>query len=244
MTMPRNKDLKRLVRARMKRTGEAYTAARAHINKTPRRKTLSVASVTSSRATTTPALQPSEYASLAGMSDATIKEKTGCTWDRWVYALDRRGAEKMSHGEIARIVNEKYKVDGWWSQTVTVGYERIKGLRARGQRLDGTYEASKSRTFNVPVTTLFDAWAKASVRRRWMDGQSVKVRTATAPKSMRLGWADGGIIAVGFTSKGKSKSSVALAHTKLPDGATAQRLKQYWSERLDALNEVFSERES
>ena len=29
--MPRNKDLKRLVRARMKKTGEAYTAARAQI---------------------------------------------------------------------------------------------------------------------------------------------------------------------------------------------------------------------
>lgn len=242
--MPRNKDLKRLVRARMKKTGEAYTAARAHINKTPRTKTLSTANGAESPPTALPVLKKSDYAVLAGMSDATIKEKTGCTWERWVYALDRRGAEKMSHGEIARIVNEKYKVDGWWSQTVTVGYERIKGLRARGQRLDGTYEASKSRTFNVPVTTLFDAWAKPAVRRRWLDGQTVKVRTATSPKSMRLDWADGGIIAVWFTSKGKSKSSVALAHTKLRDRVTAERLKQYWSERLDALNEVLSERES
>ena len=29
--MPRNKDLKRLVRARMRKTGEDYTAARARI---------------------------------------------------------------------------------------------------------------------------------------------------------------------------------------------------------------------
>ena len=29
--MPLNKDLKRLVRARMSKTGESYTAARAHI---------------------------------------------------------------------------------------------------------------------------------------------------------------------------------------------------------------------
>jgi hypothetical protein len=35
MTMPQNKDLKRLVRARMTKTGEADTAARAHINKKP-----------------------------------------------------------------------------------------------------------------------------------------------------------------------------------------------------------------
>jgi hypothetical protein len=26
-----------------------------------------------------------------------------------------------------------YKIPGWWAQTVTVGYERIKGLRAVGE---------------------------------------------------------------------------------------------------------------
>ncbi|HEV7596404.1 MAG TPA: hypothetical protein VGO33_15510 [Gemmatimonadaceae bacterium] len=223
--MPTNKDLKRLVRARMKKTGEAYTAARSHIVTKPRAATKSV-----------------DYAALAGMSDETIKAKTGCTWERWVHALDRKGAEKMTHRDIVAVVNEKYKIDGWWSQTVTVGYERIKGLRARGQRRDGTYEAGKSRTFNVPVTALFDAWADPSVRRRWLIAESVKVRTATAPKSIRLGWSDGSIIAVGFMPKGKSRSSVALSHTKLPDRETATRLKEFWSERLDALGEVLSKR--
>lgn len=237
-TMPTNKDLKRLVRARMKKTGEAYTAARAHIIRKPRAKPVSTAAGGSAPGATS---KPVDFAALAGMADEKIKAKTGCTWERWVYALDRRGAEKMSHGDIATLVNKKYKVDGWWSQTVTVGYERIKGLRARGQRLDGSYEAGKSRTFNVPVTRLFDAWADASVRRRWLNGENVKVRTATAPKSMRLGWPDGTIIAVGFMAKGKAKSSVSLAHTKLPDRATADRLKQYWSDRLDTLGDVLSE---
>jgi hypothetical protein len=223
--MPTNKDLKRLVRARMRKTGEAYTAARSHIITKPKSATRSI-----------------DYAALAGMSDEKVKAKTGCTWERWVKALDRKGADKMSHRDIAALVNEKYKIDGWWSQTVTVGYERIKGLRARGQRPDGTYEAGKSRTFNVPVTVLFDAWAKASLRRQWLNAETVRVRTATAPKSMRLGLTDGSIIAVGFMAKGRSKSSVALAHTKLPDRETANRLKEYWSNRLDALGEVLSKR--
>jgi hypothetical protein len=167
-----------------------------------------------------------------------MKEKTGCTWERWVNTLDAHGAEQMPHRDIAALVNTKYNIDGWWSQAVTVGYERIKGLRARGQRRDGSYEATKSRTFDVPVTALFDAWADASVRRRWLTGATVKVRTATAPKSMRLDWADGGIIAVGFTPKGDSKSVVAVTHTKLPDNATATHLKQFWSEQLDTLGEV------
>jgi hypothetical protein len=235
MTMPLNKDLKRLVRARMTKTGEAYTAARAHIIKKPK-------SATVSRAAPAAASKTVDYAALAGTSDATIKAKTGCTWERWVHALDHHGAAQMSHREIATLVNTKYKIPGWWSQSVTVGYERIKGLRARGQRRDGSYEATKSRTFNVPVSVLFDAWADAKMRRRWLNGAKVNVRTATAPKSMRLDWSDRSIIAVGFAAKGKSKSSVAVQHEKLPDRDTADHLKQYWSDRLDALGEVLSDR--
>ena len=238
--MPQNKDLKRLVRARMNKTGEAYTAARAQILK--KSETTSSAPKTAPRPAAASTPDPKNFAELAGMSDATIKEKTGCTWERWVHALDRHKAVGMSHGEIAALVNTEYKIDGWWSQSVTVGYERIKGLRAIGQRRDGTYEATKSRTFNVPVTTLFDAWADAGVRRRWLKEADVRTRTATAPKSIRLGWSDGSIIAVGFMPKGKGKSAVAVQHTKLPDRETANRLKDYWSERLDALGEVLAER--
>ena len=156
-------------------------------------------------------------------------------------SLDYHGAAEMRHPDIVKLVHEKYKVDGWWAQSVTVGYERIKGLRARGQRRDGTYEAGKSRTFSVPVSKLFNAFADSKIRRRWIDGTPVKLRTATAPKSMRLGWADGGIIAINFTAKGSAKSSVSLAHTKLPDRETAEKFKKYWSERLDALGEVLAD---
>jgi uncharacterized protein YndB with AHSA1/START domain len=225
--MPRNKDLKRLVRARMRKTGEAYTAARAQIIK--------------QRTSQSPAVKPTakDYAALAGMTDAAVKAKTGCSWEKWVGALDYHHADQMTHRDIATLVSTKFKVGSWWAQSVAVGYERIKGLRTRGQRRDGSYEATKSRTFNVPVAKLFDAWTDTRVRRQWLTGATTKVRTSTAPKSLRLDWNDGAsraIIAVGFTAKGASKSVVALAHPKVPDRATANRVKAYWSERLDALS--------
>ncbi len=115
--MPTNKDFKRLVRARMQKTGESYTAARARL-------------LTKQQVTPKQARTP-DYARLAGMmSDAALKAKTGCPWERWVRALDRVQAHTWPHRRIAEYVHEKYKVPGWWSQTVTVGYERIKGLRA------------------------------------------------------------------------------------------------------------------
>jgi uncharacterized protein YndB with AHSA1/START domain len=240
MTMTRNKDFKRLVRARMRKTGEAYTAARAQVTKKLAAKPAAadIAPVAPSVAPT-----PKDYPKLAGMSDASIKAKTGCAWEKWVRALDHRGAENMSHREIAQLVHDKYKIDGWWSQNVAVGYERIKGLRARGQQRDGSYGATKSRTFSVPVSVLFDAWTDPSLRRRWLTDATTRVRKATTNKSLRLDWSDGGtkaIIAVGFTAKGASKSTVALEHAKLPDREAATHVKQYWTDRLAALNALLA----
>jgi hypothetical protein len=123
--MPTNKDFKRLVRGRMQKTGEAYTTARAHLLE---RKPAAAARPKASRPV------PADYAKLAGRSDAVLKAKTGCTWERWVTALDHARAYTWPHREIAKYAQEKYKVPGWWAQTVTVGYERIKGLRAVGPR--------------------------------------------------------------------------------------------------------------
>jgi hypothetical protein len=230
--MVQNKDFKRLVRARMRKTGESYTTARAHIQRK------GVADLAPVARASTPAAP--DYAAIAGMSDAAIRGKTGRVWKEWVDALDSHGAAKLPHRDIAEIVNTDFGVGDWWTQTVTVGYERIKGLRARGQRRDGSYEASKSRTYAVPVAKLFDAWAATGARRRWLGETGVKVRTATAPKSMRLGWSDGTIVAVGFMPKGKGKSSVAVQHTKLPSRDAADRFRKYWSDRLDALAELLT----
>jgi hypothetical protein len=224
--MPTNKDFKRLVRGRMQKTGESYTAARAQLLK---------------RANTD-THQRVDYAKLAGMmSDAALKAKTGCTWERWVHALDRVQAFAWPHRRIAQYVHTKYKTPDWWSQTVTVGYERIKGLRAIGQRRDGGFETSKSKTFAVPLARLYRAFSDARTRARWLPDVSLEVRTARANKSMRVTWPDRTSVEIGFFGKGVAKSQVAVQHSKLPDRPTALRLKQYWTQRLGALGDVLGE---
>ncbi|MDQ3208546.1 MAG: hypothetical protein M3Q37_08040 [Gemmatimonadota bacterium] len=224
--MPTDKDFKRLVRGRMQKTGEAYTTARANLRKQKPTAAVSPA--------------PADYARLAGRSDAILKEKTGCTWERWVSALDHAKAYTWSHREIAKHVREKYKVPGWWAQSVTVGYERIKGLRAVGQRRDGSFEATKSKTFPVPLTRLYGAFHNPRMRSRWLPGVELTVRTSTRDKSMRITWPDRTSVVVGFEGKGRGKSLVALAHEKLPDRAAAARLKEYWAERLGALKDMLA----
>jgi uncharacterized protein YndB with AHSA1/START domain len=181
-----------------------------------------------------------DYAKLAGRSDAVLKAKTGCTWERWVKALDHAQAYTWPHREIAKYVEEKYQVSAWWAQTVTVGYERIKGMRAIGQRRDGSFEVTKSRTFAVPLVRLYRAFHDAPTRARWLPGVDLTVRAATRGKSMRITWPDRTSVAVGFTTRGAAKSQVAVQHGKLADRAAATRMKQYWAERLDALKEVLA----
>jgi hypothetical protein len=130
--MPIQKDLKRLVRSRMKKTGEAYTAARLQVLRKRE--------------------PPVSYADVAGMSDAVVNKKTGRAWAEWV-RVDEARAVEMPHREIAQFVSS-LGTPSWWTQMVTVGYERIRGLREKGQRRGGLYEAGKSRTFNVPIETL------------------------------------------------------------------------------------------
>ena len=57
---------------------------------------------------------------------------------------------------------------------------------------------------------------------------------------MRLQMEDDTRVQIGFTSKGAGKSAVAIQHSKLPDKATAAKMKAWWAERFDALGEILS----
>ena len=223
--MPTNKDLKRLVRRRMQKTGESYTAARAQLLK----------GRTASAKPPAPTPPPRDYAALAGMSDAAVQAATGCTWKRWVGALDYANAHTWPHRKIAEYLQSRYQVQDWWAQTVTVGYERIRGLREIGQRRGGSFEATKSRTFPVPVARLFAAFAQARPRSRWLPGVALTVRKATPHRSVRITWADDTSVEVWLTAKGQEKSSAQVQHRKLPSRESVTRTKAFWTERLDAL---------
>lgn len=216
--MPKNKDLKRLVRARMQKTGESYTTALAQL-------------IAKGNVQATPA----DYPKLGGMSDDAVHAKTGRDWQGWVQWLDRQEASTMPHKEIAQLVDKEHDFGGWWAQTVTVGYERIKGLREIGQRRDGSYEASKSKTFPVPVEELYAAFATEEALRRWVGDVELVIRKATPGKSVRITWEDGSSVECYFTAKGEAKSQVAIQHRKLPRKADIDRVKVFWAARLTLL---------
>lgn len=169
------------------------------------------------------------------MSNPAVDAKTGRTWAQWVKVLDGAKAHTWTHREIADHVHETYEVSGWWALTVTVGYERVKGLRDVGQRRTGTHEANKSRTVAVPLSKLSRACSDARTRAMWLPGVQHTVRKATANKAMRITWYDGSSVEVYLTAKGKDKSQVQIQHRKLPSREVADAMKTSWGERLDDL---------
>jgi len=237
--MTHQKDFKKLVRARMRKTGESYTASRSQLLRKKTEVTTKRA-VEPAPAVARRAASPALDVSKGGMSDAKIQAKTGKTWSEWVTVLDAIGAEKMPHRDIAAHMNEKLGIDGWWSQTITVGYERIRGLRDVGQRRGGGYEVSKSKTCPVPLATLYHAFADTRTRKKWLPGVAMTIRTATANKSMRVTWEDGTSVQLMFYAKDASRSFVAVQHTKLVSRADADRVRAFWTERLGALSALFA----
>jgi Domain of unknown function (DUF4287) len=172
-------------------------------------------------------------------SDDAVRRGTGRGWDDWLGVLDEWGAVDREHGEIASWLMEEHGLSGWWTQTITVTYERERGLRAPGSSRDGLFEAGASKTVAVPVERLFDAFVDPAVRERWLPGAPLRERTSQPGRSVRFDWEDGSTrVVVGFTAKGAGKSQVALVHQRLPDAAAAERSKSYWRERVTALKKL------
>lgn len=226
--MPTQKDFKRIVRTRMAKTGESYTSARA-----------SLLAKTAAAAPPKAVVPKAEWPELAGMSERAVQTKTGRTWAQWVKALDEQQAWLWSHRDIAKHLAEHYEaVSPWWAQGITVGYERIRGLRDVGQRRGGSYDANKTRTFAVDVATLYRMFADARRRRKWLPEGLTKIRTSKVNVSMRLDWEGDTRVMLYFLDKGPNKSSVSVQHTNLPDKAAIGTAKQAWHARLDALREA------
>jgi hypothetical protein len=215
--MTTQKLFKRRVRARMEKTGESYTAARQQLATRRER-----------RAEPPGDLSPA----LELASDEKMTAATGHDWEHWLAILDRWGARDRTHGEIATYLHTELGVPGWWTQAVTNGYERTRGMRRKHQQADG-YTIYASRTVSVPIDDLFKAFVDDDVRPQWLTDGTMSLRTSVANKTARFDWGDGATrILVTFDAKAPMKSSAHVSHERLPDETVANVAKAQWKKRV------------
>ena len=203
--MTESKHLKRRVRERMAKTGERYTAARAH--------------VVAKAAPPEPA-PPAERDVPPAASPDAVLAATGRELRDWYALLDEHEAPGWSHTEMARWLREEQGVAGWWAQSVTVSYERARGLRQVHETSRG-FEAGASRTIAVPAAALF-----AALHER-MSAEAVGVRTATPPRSARYDLPEGRMHLV-VEPKDEGRATAFLVHHKLEDAEAVERHKARW----------------
>jgi hypothetical protein len=177
------------------------------------------------------------------MDDAPVVTATGRAWSDWFESLDGRGARALTHKEIARMLRDEFGVSAWWSQSVTVEYERYIGRREPGQRQSGDFATTVSKTFPGTMDEVFDRWLElvpSDDDAPAFDGVPFSGEPSVSRTKKWRYWrvrlADGAEVTAYVSAKaGGEAARLAVETDKLAGKAEIGRWKAYWKAYLAAM---------
>lgn len=251
--MTRARALKHVIRARAAKTGERYTTARRHIlrelNETRPAPAKAVSRETS--------MQTAGSKTTRGaLSDASSLKRTGHDLAHWYAVLDKFGAVEKGHTAAARHLHQAHGVDGWYSQGITVAYERERGVRGVNQRCDGAWEVSVSKTVTAKTAELVKAFTDVRKRSSWISEAEPALSSAMSkgladkkskgwvvrPDGMarfRYKW-DDTIVQLYAYPKPGGKIALTVQHTGLTSGDAVDNYRRQWKTALGLLAGYFA----
>ncbi len=238
--MPTQKTFKHRVRTRMIKTGESYTAARHQLLKKAAEPDAAAPAPDESTAALAPANGPTEAPAPGdfGVSDEAMLARTGRRHAAWFALLDDWGATDHDHTEIARWLGEVQGVPPWWTQSITVSYERARGMRGRHEMRDG-FSISASRTVAAGPERALAAFTGEAARRRWLPDAALTPRPTRARLTARFDWPEpASRVVVSIVPRGADRSTVTVTHERIRDAAAAEGLKRAWKGWLGELKAV------
>lgn len=173
------------------------------------------------------------------INTAAIEKGTGRSWDDWRAWLDSIDAGNLSHKEMAERVEAGGLATPWWSQSIAVAYEQEIGRRMPGQRKDGMYEVTASRTIPGTMDEALVAWTALTGNATEFNGVAVERGPETSMSEdfryWRCGLADGSRVAMSFTEKPQGRAAIGLGHAKLQSQAEVERWRAFWKRLLKEL---------
>ena len=235
--MTQARKLKQAIRARARKTGESYAAARRSYLKPA----------------APPRPAPRTKAPTAGsLSDAKSIANTGHGLDHWFAVLDKYSQGRQGHTGAARHLSQDHGVPMWYCQGITIAWERARGHRVMNQSCDGDFQVSVSRVVPLTLAELFRVVGDARQRARWLaNADPALVRAMTAafagvkskglrmvnPKRARLRyrWEPGTVEIALEDRPGGSRTTIVASNEGLPDAATMEKRRGMWKDALDGL---------
>jgi len=174
--------------------------------------------------------------------EAVIKA-TGKGWDDWFRLLDDAGMHHRDHRTIAARVKTSGCNKAWWQQTITVEYERARGLRDVHQRFDGHYEIGRTRTLQLSADDAVEMVRDESRRRMWLDVElnPPAQKVISGNPYFIFNWPDQRTtLHVVIEAKGSAKSTLTVVHRDLSGPAECEEKKAFWTAVLDKLKSGIS----
>jgi hypothetical protein len=150
-----------------------------------------------------------------GVGDDAVGAATGRPREEWFALLDEAGAEQLTHQQIATRLANVHGVDAWWAQNVTVAYEQARGIRRPGQRQDGTYEASVTRT--VDLEKADGLRALATLVERELGVAPLALNLGAKHPTARFPLESGEFVLASASERAGGRSSIGLTWGRMPD---------------------------
>lgn len=161
---------------------------------------------------------------------ARLENGTGTSLAEWTDRLDATGGRDLDHTAIARMLVERWEVEEWWAQGVTVAYEQVIGRRVVGQSCDGDFSASASRTVPGTPTQVRDRWDAfmTEARRDGLGLEEPSLSDTAMWRYWRAAVADGSRVSVNITAKDEGRSTLGIEHKGLETADARTAWKGAW----------------
>jgi len=191
------------------------------------------------------------------ITDKTVAERTGRSWEEWFTILDKWGAQEKGHKLTAKFLAEEWKVSPWWSQTITVRYEQMRGKRRLGQRSDGKFAVSVTRSIKTTNEKAWDALVDPALLSIWFtknaesdlrvggsysnaDGDRGKFLAIEPYRRLKFTWENpdhcpGTIVEFAFSEISPDRVRVVLEHQRIEDQTGYEKMKADWSQAMGSL---------
>lgn len=176
-----------------------------------------------------------------------VERATGRSWDEWLRFMEAIGARDLDHRSIALKVYEELdgtiEQPGWWTQSVTVAYEQHIGRRIPGQRSDGTFQLSVSRSTPRGMAELMAAWRTFAADDEAVQGIVVAGEPKVSGTDRRITWRtkarDGSSVVVTSEPKRNGTASLVVNQMGLASLELNDAARETWAavvERFLALS--------